>query len=304
MLHQAISYAGRYRIERYTRGILTYDSGWFSNLITDAGLNALGTGFGVRCYVGDGTAAPTRSDTGLSGTLLGVITSSGAAYGHQIEAEPYYVEFFRTFSFNLGQVVGTVAEVAIGDGLPTPTFLFSRSLARNQAGEVEAVAFTEEEQLVVHYSLRLYAPVGDVESTVLVNGEYHSTLTRAADLRVFPTVNSWIALLGTAINVKPAWVFSCLNLYSGGIAESVLDTPLGLIAETSEMIAAPYVPGSLSLSAQAIFIPNSGSGTIRSIKSIFQGGGVFQTELDPPFSKTDRQTVVIDFSCSWQHYEE
>lgn len=304
MLHQTISYAGRYRIERYTRGILTYDSGWFDNLITDAGLDAMGTGFGVRCYVGDGTAAPTRSDTGLSGTVLGVITGGGVSYGQQIVDEPYYVEYFRTFSFNLGQVVGTVAEVALGDGLPTPTFLFSRALARNQAGEIEAVEFTEEEQLVVHYSIRLYAPTEDVESAVLVDGVAHAALTRAADLRIFPTVNSWVIFLGSAINVKAAWVFSCLNLYSGGISTSVLDSPVGLIAETSEMIATPYVPGSLSLSAQAIFIPNSGNGTIRSIKSIFQGGGVFQTELDPPITKTDRQTVVIDFSCSWQHYEE
>ena len=303
IIHQ-IKYAGRYQIKKYTRGILVYESPWFDNLITDAGLDAMGTGFGVRCYAGDGTAAPAHSDTGLSGTVLGSVTSSIYSVGPVLTAEPYYVEYANSFPFAFGSVVGAVSEVAIGNGTPTPTFLFSRSLARDEFGAVTSVVFTASDQLVVNYSARVYVPTEDVTSTVLVNGVYHDALTRAADLGRSPTVDSWTLSLGSAISTVPAGVFSCLTLYAGGIAASVLDVPLSPIAYTSEIIQAAYTPGSLTRTAKAIFIPSSGSGDVRSLKSVFKNGGVFQTEIDPPITKTNRQTVEIDFTCSWQHYGE
>jgi hypothetical protein len=79
---------------------------------------------------------------------------------------------------------------------------------------------------------------------------------------------------------------------------------LSPIAYTSEIIQEAYTPGSLTRTAKAIFIPSSGSGNVRSLKSVFKNGGVFQTEIGPPITKTNRQTVEIDFTCSWQHYGE
>lgn len=169
----AVGMAGRYKLEVRRYGELVHETDWFDNLITNAGLEALGESKmpGRYAMVGTDNTAPANGNTTLGaqlasfdgqtgGTASGGVNTSGTRYGWQRYSYP----------FPQGAVIGNVAEVGVGWNT---TAVFSRALVS------PAISVLAIDQLTVVYELRMYVPTTDVTGSVTIGGTSYNYTIRA-----------------------------------------------------------------------------------------------------------------------------
>lgn len=188
---------GRYRVEvsDATTGELKKDTGWFDNLITNQGLDYLGTmTTGVSnittCRVGSGTATPVVTDVGLQTPLNG--TTYYTWFSNTFTQLPDNVRKFSTtycYKFDAGAVVGTIREVTVGWGTNN-VCAFSRSLLKDTAGNPIEVTVTANDLITIYYELSTYVTTVDTVSTVNIGGNSYTLTIRP--LRVTSDmISSW-----------------------------------------------------------------------------------------------------------------
>jgi len=87
---------------------------WFPNLITNIGLDRIGTSddWLNYCQVGSGSSAPSFGDTGLDSYVGTNSTSVGSTYGVS-GSSPYYRWYKKIYRFNPGHATGNIAEIGI-----------------------------------------------------------------------------------------------------------------------------------------------------------------------------------------------
>jgi hypothetical protein len=216
------------------------------------------------------------------------------------EAPTYYAQAY-VWAFDVGAVVGTVSEVAIGKGSPI-SLLFSRALARDEEGNLAAVTFTETDQAVVHYELRQYVDLSDLELTVSINGVARSIVVRPSEVE---TSSMWGLQIGKAIVAVGLTLGETVKgqAYPGSIGE-VTGTPDGTVVDCDRIDQMPYAAGSLKRAVSAWWNPATLAGTYPSFRTRFFYGGAYQFSVDPPIILTDRQTLRLDYECEWGRYEE
>jgi hypothetical protein len=154
----------------------THDSGWFENLITDNGLNILGTvnGSPISWFsVGTGNSTPAFTDVAMSGPLANsnnVVASSGL--GNQ--GAEGYCYWRQTNRFNPLGSNNNLQEVGCG---PNGSSLFSRALILDGGGAPTVFPWGATESLDVSYELRLYPPAADTNTVMTVTGvNYNITI--------------------------------------------------------------------------------------------------------------------------------
>lgn len=188
---------GRYRIEvsdTKTKELKT-DTGWFDNLITNQGLDFIGTmTSGANnvntCRVGSGTAIPIVTDVGLQTPITG---SAGYTFvSSTVTQLPDNVRKFSTvykYNFAAGALVGTIREVTVGWGTGNVS-AFSRSLLKDVNGNAIEVIVTANDLVTVYYELSTYVTTVDTVSTVSIGGTSY-TLTIRPLVVNSSYINSW-----------------------------------------------------------------------------------------------------------------
>lgn len=201
-----IQLAGRYKLEVRRHGELIHDTGWFDNLITNDGLNALGASVAIGAYVMVGTSntAPANTDTTLVAQVASKLNSAApsSSFSSGVETVGNRYGWCRlTCPFAQGAVVGNIAEVGIGW---TSTLVFSRSLV------TPAISIIAIDQLTVVYELRMYLPTTNVTGTVNIGGtSYNYTIrpARAASTNFAGAESSgWACRLPLLAATARAWV--------------------------------------------------------------------------------------------------
>lgn len=175
------SVAGRYKLQaiKVDTGESRDLTDWFDNLITDIGLDRMGTGSAVDyCLVGSGSTAPAFTDTSLASFVASTSMINASTYGAAASA-PYYGWSRMTFRFAQGVATGNLSEVGVGWSA-TNSSLFSRSLIKDAGGNPTTVTVLSDEVLDVIYEFRLYAPASDVSSTFDLSGTTYSYNLRPA----------------------------------------------------------------------------------------------------------------------------
>jgi len=169
--HAAVK--GRYtlRVERPGVGVVSETA--FDNLITDSGLDHLGTmlfsnvGTGSVVYwshLGTGTSPPSTTDTSLEAPVAngvarngsGVTISLGQSRDNFYGEDPPRVRRTVTFTctYPLGAIVGNLSEVGVGPGTDsTPGELFSRARILDSMGNPTTVTATADDVVVLVYKL-------------------------------------------------------------------------------------------------------------------------------------------------------
>lgn len=166
--------SGLYKLEVRRHGELIHDTGWFDNLITDTGLNALGQSVNISAYamVGTSNTVPAVTDTVLGGQIASKDTSTapGRTTSQGVEVSGARYGWMRvSCPFAQGAVVGNIAEVGIGW---TSTQVFSRSLV------TPAISIIAIDQLTVVYELRMYLPTTNVTGSVVIGGVTYNYTVR------------------------------------------------------------------------------------------------------------------------------
>ena len=320
-----LQFYGKYKllVNRADTELVVAETPWFDNLITDAGLNAMGNGFNSVCFVGSGTATPTVADTQLQSQLARSSGIGTRSNGVQITTEPYYGRLIRSYTFAIGAVVGTVREVGIGVGNPTPTMLFSRALLMDEFGATTELTLTDMDRLTVFYEFRQCIPTGDVETQIEVNGVTQDCLVRAAfideraawgaDYEAGMVIPGYVALGPNPVGTVQAPVEAFIGGDSGTTPPYVGELghqPSGWRTRASSHATLAYVNGSLRRDWYALWGTERGTITINAIRlycekySILGSNyahpcGTWQFSLIPGVSKTDLQNFRINGEFTW-----
>jgi hypothetical protein len=277
------------------------DTGWFPNLILDAGRNYMATdNFMTACQVGTDNTAPNVNQAALLGWVAGTTTIQDTDTGNQVSVEPYYAWKRKLFRFPIGATVANLTEVGVGWGTSGSTLLSRAFILDPVTQNPTTISPLANEFLEVQYELRYYPPTADVVlPSVVLNGITYDTITRAAE------VNSehWTNGIGNKIVASPAinWV-----AYNGAIG-TILQNPSGTsgAVNNGSIATAAYVNNSYEVAVN-VNVPsldwNVASG-IRSIR-IRTTAGSFQTQFTAnpggaPIPKSASFTMFMQWKLSW-----
>ena len=308
-----IGVAGQYTIKKFHEsGALVAEYGPFDNLITNAGLDRVGTSnWNSLCFVGTGTATPAVSNTQL-GVFLAQTSSRQIAWAQAAArggSPDYWVQSSVTFSFGLGVATGTLTEVGIGwdpgGGPPSLTHrCFSRALIVDSGGSPVSITVLATEYLDVTYSMRFYPPLGaDSVQTVVISGVNYTFTTRACGVlnnmmkdQPFNWGGLYWACSGTGAGTPPT-------------LGTVTDTGLANKGSNTFLTVAPvaYVANSLTgaVTLSAGLADCNMPYGIRGLETIITAGGSgfveqrFQTTVSPAIPKDNTKVLTFGASLTW-----
>lgn len=296
---------GRYRIRAGVGDKVRIDTPWFNNLITEAGLERMGSqaynsgnhGFEPmlrRCRVGAGTREPMESDTSLENQIA-TTTTLQQKYTSTADAPPYFGKKTIVYRFGEGEAAGNVSEIGVGE-LDVNAPLFSRALVLDGNGDPTTITILPDEWLDVVYELRCYAPTEDVVVAKNINGTEHLVTVRA--LAVTST-NHWANSIGSIASRNNNQ--TTLTAFTGGLGDLLDSTPKGsMIAPSSgvSMERLAYEANTRRIDLSATFALTQGNGAIRSVWWS-TNYGAYQMELDPPLEKKNTEILNIVVRLAW-----
>ncbi len=207
-------------------------TGWFPNLITDSGLDALAAdrNYLYKIAVGTGSTAPTVSDIALETQIAS--TTTGVSETNTVNStSPYYISYIRTKRFAEGVAAGNLSEVGVID---YSSALFSRSLILDSVGNPTTITILSDEYLDVTYEFRYYPYESDVTGTIVftgnIGGTYGYTLRQANITRLVAQGGSSTAYyppyMGTIYTAAYSAGNTC-QAYTGGVLGDISGYPTG-----------------------------------------------------------------------------
>lgn len=235
-------------------------TGWFDNLITNAGLRALlsPSTIAARCVVGSSSQVPAATDTTLVDRISGVISGSKLT-GY--DGANGFGWTRMTYAFAPGQATGNVREVGITLATTTSSNLFSRALVRDASGQPATITVLADEYLTVIYELRRkwITPAPYTLSYTFAGQTRTTTATYREPL--YSSVNTGVS--GGLIELKPAFYF-----YTGSNVRG-----------TEEFGDIEILPSGATMLISASLSPNQGNSGISALK--FNSTDTFGTESIP-----------------------
>jgi hypothetical protein len=279
---------------------------WFPNLITDQGLELMGSSstYLSFCQVGSGNATPTVSDTGLQTWVAGTDTQQSSATSGSFALG--YRGYVRTMRFAAGVAAGNLQEIGMGTAASGPT-LYSRALIVDSGGNPTTITVLPDEILDVVYEHRVYWPEVDGGGVINISGVNYTYVTRA--VAVTTSNNSFS---GYGWGTFGTGAFSGIRGYSfaNGVAQSAAydgalvapnaSQPTGTIGSSSSASSPPYVPGSLTRQGTLTWnVGNANFATGISAVKVGFGWCSYQISFDPPIPKNNTQELSLTFTHSW-----
>ena len=270
---------------------------WFPNLITNVGLDAMGSLASNRVpfyvsVVGTGNTAPHVNDTNLV-TQVGQSGVANATNGRQ-PTEPYFGWMRKTFQHAQGQATGNLAEVGIRS--ETTATLMSRALILDGGGVPTTITVLADEFLNVSYELRMYPPLTDTLGTITLEDVLRDTIGRANQVT---DDSPWSQELG----VRPVYTWDGIGFthaFYEGPLNDILTLPGGASVAGGSITPGAYTGGTykktftggIGLSA-GNFAGGIGAWMIRT--SI----GSYKIGFDPPLMKTNTKTLSLTAELTW-----
>lgn len=287
---------------------------WFENLITDAGLDYLGSTNHdnlAMCRIGTGNTAPANSDVSLVAQVGTGTTTVGLGEANGYDGAGNYLYRRVSRRFNPGTVSGVnLAEV--GMAASNDVSLFSRSLIKDTGGSPTTITLASDEYLDVIYELRVYLPANDQTSSVTIDGAANTvTIRRSTNAQ---QVANWAAAIGTR--------FTYLNLQSDVYDRYCLDAVenipsasggWGYNASLRGSVAdVTYVPGSYQKSYTITYGPSLANyatglgavlvGTANTSNYANCAFGPWAFGFSPKLNKTNTRKATVTVGVTWGRY--
>lgn len=288
-----------------------HDTGFFDNLITDVGMNRVGTvntpsissiaAFRLLCgrfVVGSGSAAPAFTDTALVAPVAfasadPVLDSESSSYTRG------WYEITVRHQFGQGQAAGNLSEIGIQHTSASGP-LWSRALILDGAGNPTTITVLAEEFLTCYYTLRIMIPLEDAVFNIDVDYDDDGIVPTVVTARPL-MANSSSPYQGWGLKTAVTSVSGNLQFYSGGLAVPTASSPLGspIGSKTTTFTAVPYVTDSHQrFLTRTNGLNEHNSETLRTahLEALM---GAWQVEFDPPLQKNNTQTMQLTFGYSW-----
>lgn len=267
---------------------------WFDNIITDNGLNLIGTdGFALySAHVGSGSAAPSISQTQLQ-TLVASTTSRTSVVKGIAPSAPYYRWTRTVHRFAAGAAAGNLSEVGIGAGA---TSLFSRALIKDGLGAPTTITVLSNEFLDVSYEVRVYSPTADVTGSITISGTPYNFVMRAARVNFDDNggVGSWADNVGVSAPQRVSQVKSYIGVLGSVTGEPANETDDGVATNLN------YTAGNFYRDANLQFGLDDGNNAAGiTAMQIFASLGYFQCSFTPAIPKDSSKQLSITTRISW-----
>lgn len=275
---------------------------WFPNLITDAGLNVIGTSSAwlTACRVGTGNATPSTADTALESQIAGTSTRQDNNTS-ALNESPYYASRTITYRFGAGAAAGNIAEVGIGTAATGGT-LFSRALILDGEGNPTTITVLSDEVLDIVYQIRVYPPLSDVEDEINISGTPYNYTLRAADAG---SATRWaLAETGARGGINSVTgVGSRARVYNGSIG-AITGTPSGTSSQSTSSDDIPYGNNDLYRDFSFTWGLNSanfmaGISATHTTFGTADSFGAIQIGFSPAIPKNNTQTLTLIFRHQW-----
>lgn len=180
--------------------------GPFENLITNYGLNLIGTTSPYYVAVGTGTASPSVSDTQLQSELAYAPVSLNQLFVQADWPTTQYCSYSATARFAAGTATGNLSEVCVGDlqydTINMKYFIATYSRARivDGSGNPTTITVLPDEVLDVTYELRHYLypwedSSDDVDTTLTLSGISYDIKMRPLNVNSSNWACNWSAPL-------------------------------------------------------------------------------------------------------------
>jgi len=282
---------GFYKIEAVKKnGSKRLLANWFPNLITDQGLDRIGTArnYQTFCHVGSSSNTPAFTDTGL-GSWIAFGNQESNTHGIQGDS-PYYSWRNTIYKFELGEAAGNLAEVGVGWARDNG-FLFSRALILDSQGKPTIITVLSDEYLYVTYQYRRYLCEVDTSGTVDIAGTTHGFVGRCARIT---SESYWPSIF----YARDAQSYDC-TLYDGNMG-AIDGRPSGLYKSTGSFEIEDYVVGNRYIDWTYSFGPSQGNLTEgASALLVNMCGGSYQFRIIPKIFKTSDDVLSLTFRASW-----
>jgi len=315
------SVGGRFRLEKFTRdsaGVehVSYSGPWFSNLITEGGLNVLSNDASgpmlETIYLGTGTTPPTTADTALASYLVSasftqVRNLAGTIGSHEIFSDitgvqttsPYRRNLISTREFPPGWGTGIISEIGVGNNLnPASAILLSRELIRDGVGNPTTIEKLADEFLRVFYDFGILWDLTDKTGSIVLDGISYNYTMRPA----FATSTSVFskAIQTGRLDIKFAWQEHSQFAWDGPIG-TVTTGPSGTSSPSTVTVSnASYIANSFTATG-TYTLPLSQGNFVGGINSIVIMGThwVNQIGFVPNIPKQSTQVLTLTVSMTW-----
>jgi hypothetical protein len=270
---------------------------WFPNLITNGGLDRIGTNadYLSYCHVGAGNTTPAFTDTGLASWLAQTASKIGST---SIQgSSPYYSTQQYVYFFDIGVAAGNLAEVGVGWS-NSNTDLYSRALILDSGGSPTTITVLSDEYLYVTYQMRRYIPEIDTSSVVNISGIDYTFTGRAA---VCTNIGFWPPYFRAG---EPLGGQNNVYTYSSSIGD-ITSSPSN---SSGKPIVNPpynaYVLGNYYRDCVWEFGLTQGNavGGITAFYSNKLNNGAFQFGVSPAIPKTADNILEITVRSSWSRH--
>ena len=289
------------------------DTGFFPNVITNLGLDAIGNDNDLfnYCSVGGGNSKPLNTNTKLDNPLqVGSPISSESKYDYDPVRDTEFYKCSRTVGYRFeGLDNKNISEVGlVGDYASGQHPAYTRTLIKNSAGEPTVITVLSGEILELQYRLWQVFDVKDKDQvvTAMIDG-------------VEVPFNVKIRLAGVGGNLGGSWSYAAVVgahlLFHGNNHHRFGTGELGEITGQNSELTNVYP--SLSWEAyqpstykRKFYVNASITDAVHPIRSFlfFTGLGAYQVRFgtvggDLPIDKTNQDILQLGFEMSWGRYE-
>ena len=315
-------FAGRFKLEAFKTdaagneipGTRRVAAEWFSNLITNAGLDLIGRQLGWggngqwfdACGVGSGSTPPAFTDTALVAQVARTTTRQSDNAGLQGSA-PYFGWKRITYRFGTGAAAGNLTEVGIFSA-DTGGVCCSRALIVDGSGSPTTITVLGDETLDVTYELRNYPPTTDSTWTanITINGvpTTHSGTVRAANVSTNIIWQMFMSASPTGgLVINDSYGDNFCNVYSTTTLGNITGEPSGYGSNASGLTASSYVNGTYARDHMLTYGLDRGNfaGSIGSIR-ISTTVGMYQANFSPKIPKDSTKVFTLGVKVSWGRY--
>lgn len=289
------------------------DTGFFPNVITNLGLDAIGNDNDLfnYCSVGGGNSKPLNTNTKLDNPLqVGSPISSESKYDYDPVRDTEFYKCSRTVGYRFeGLDNKNISEVGlVGDYASGQHPAYTRTLIKNSAGEPTVITVLSGEILELQYRLWQVFDVKDKDQvvTAMIDG-------------VEVPFNVKIRLAGVGGNLGGSWSYAAVvgahltfrgnNYHQFGTGElgEITGQNSGLTDVYPGLSWEAYQPSTYK---RKFYVNASITAAVHPIRSFlfFTGLGAYQVRFgtvdgDLPIDKTNQDILQLGFEMSWGRYE-
>jgi hypothetical protein len=288
------------------RDVVLEDTGFFNNLITTTGMDALASGqvdAWTYHHVGSGTATPTNSDTTLGTWIASTNTNQGSSSNTAESTAPYFSKYVKTRRFAEGDAAGNVAEVGVSTGASN-TNMCSRARVVDGGGNPTTITVLSDEWLDHSYEFRLYpdhvnsdGSTNDGTGTLTMDSVNYGYTIRPINLTSSLFLNASNSS-GRGV-VYPGGLYNSYVKGAGATLSALTTAPGTLTGAGATITNNSYTPGSFSRTCDWSFGLTEANISGIALLVFSTGQGSFQLLFDTVIPKDDTKIWTYTHTIAW-----